>query len=93
VDPVTVRLVVRGRVQGVGFRWWVRETAERLGLEGWVRNRRDGAVELVASGPSEAVARLAEACWQGPAGAAVLSVDRRAAQAERFAGFEQRATL
>jgi acylphosphatase len=93
VEPVTVRLIIRGRVQGVGFRWWVRQTAERLGLEGWVRNRRDGAVELVASGPAEAVERLAEACWQGPPGAAILSVDRSAAEAEPLAGFEQRATL
>jgi len=93
VDRVTVRLVIRGRVQGVGFRWWARELAERLGLEGWVRNRTDGAVELVASGPAEAVERLAEACWRGPSGAAVRTVDRRDAEPEPFAGFEQRTSL
>jgi len=92
VARVTVRLVIRGRVQGVGFRWWAREEAERLALEGWVRNRADGTVELVASGAAEAVEELAQACWRGPFAARVTSVQRWSAAPEPFAGFEQRPT-
>ena len=60
------RVVVRGRVQGVGFRAFVEDTAERLGLEGWVRNRRDGTVEAVFAGPKQAVTAALEACRAGP---------------------------
>ena len=49
------RLVVKGLVQGVGFRWFAREQAESLGLSGWVRNREDGAVEAEAEGPAGAL--------------------------------------
>lgn len=59
-------LVVRGRVQGVGFRWHVCETARDLGLTGWVRNCADGSVEAVAEGPEERLAQLADACREGP---------------------------
>ena len=68
-------VVVRGRVQGVGFRMFVEDTAERLNLEGWVRNRRDGSVEAVFAGPDEAVAAAVEACRKGPRGSLVESVD------------------
>lgn len=67
----TVAAVIRGRVQGVGYRYWTRERAERLGLSGHVRNRPDGAVEAVFSGTPEAVATMLEACRQGPPGARV----------------------
>ena len=60
------RVVVHGRVQGVGFRAFVEDTAERLGLEGWVRNRRDGTVETVFAGPEQAVTAALEACRTGP---------------------------
>ena len=59
-------VVVRGRVQGVGFRMFVEETAERLGLEGWVRNRRDGTVEAVFAGAEQAVTAALDACRAGP---------------------------
>jgi acylphosphatase len=68
-------VVVRGRVQGVGYRAWTEETALRLGLEGFVRNRRDGAVEAVFSGTDDAVAEMIAACRSGPPGAAVGAVD------------------
>src|SRR5262245_12961592 len=64
-------LMIRGRVQGVGFRAWIEYTALERGLEGWVRNRRDGAVEAVIAGPAAAVAAMIEACRQGPPGARV----------------------
>jgi acylphosphatase len=59
-------VVIHGRVQGVGFRAFVEDTAERLGLEGWVRNRRDGTVEAVFAGPEQAVAAALEASRAGP---------------------------
>ena len=68
-------VVVHGRVQGVGFRMFVDDTAERLNLEGWVRNRRDGSVEAVFAGPDEAVGAAVEACRKGPRGSRVESVE------------------
>ncbi|MBV8407073.1 MAG: acylphosphatase [Alphaproteobacteria bacterium] len=69
------RLVVTGRVQGVGYRDWVMERAERLGLSGWVRNRIDGSVEAVIVGEDDAVGRMVEACRRGPPAARVDAVD------------------
>ncbi|TMJ04190.1 MAG: acylphosphatase [Alphaproteobacteria bacterium] len=68
-------VVVHGRVQGVGFRMWAEDLAERLGLEGWVRNRRDGSVEAVFAGPEQAVRAAIDACREGPRGARVETVD------------------
>jgi acylphosphatase len=68
-------VVVRGRVQGVGFRMFVEDTAAPLNLEGWVRNKRDGSVEAVFAGPDEAVSAAVEACRKGPRGSLVESVD------------------
>ena len=73
-DERTVRVSVRGRVQGVWFRGWAVEEAHALGLSGWVRNRRDGSVELRMTGPGEAVARMIAACWRGPRAARVTDV-------------------
>jgi acylphosphatase len=69
------RVVVRGRVQGVGFRWFVREHARALRLAGWVRNRVDGMVELEVEGPAEGVAELLGFVAEGPDGAVVAAVD------------------
>lgn len=57
---------MRGRVQGVFFRAWTAEEARALGLSGWVRNRRDGSVEAVFSGPPAAVEAMLERCRGGP---------------------------
>jgi acylphosphatase len=70
-------VVVHGHVQGVGFRWFVRERARRLGLEGTVRNRDDGAVEVEASGVSTAVHALRALLLEGPPGARVERLDER----------------
>jgi acylphosphatase len=67
----TVHLEVIGKVQGVGFRWFVREAARRAGLAGWVRNRDDGRVEIAAAGPDGAIAALVAAARAGPPGARV----------------------
>ena len=68
-------VVARGRVQGVGYRAFVEDAALRLGLEGWVRNRRDGTVEAVFSGDDDVVDRIVEACRRGPSAAYVDGVD------------------
>jgi acylphosphatase len=72
-----VHVVVLGRVQGVFFRASVVERARDLGLRGWVRNRADGAVELVAEGDEAQVANLVAWCHQGPPAACVERVDVR----------------
>ena len=66
---------VEGRVQGVGFRHFVRTNARRYGLVGWVRNLWDGRVEAEAEGPQEDVERLIEACRKGPGTAYVTDVE------------------
>jgi acylphosphatase len=93
MSHVAVRLVIRGRVQGVGYRWWARGLARRLKLSGWVRNRSDGAVELLAAGSPAAVEHLVEACRQGPNSAEVASVERFEADGADLDGFEERPTL
>jgi len=70
-----IRLVtMRGRVQGVGFRAFVEFHATGLDLEGWVRNRRDGSVEAVFSGPAEAIEAMIALCRQGPSAAHVAAL-------------------
>lgn len=70
-----VAVVIRGRVQGVGYRMWTRDEARRLGLSGHVRNRADGAVEAVFAGSEQAVGTMIENCRKGPRGARVDDVD------------------
>lgn len=73
------RLIISGRVQGVGFRAWLAEQASALGLDGWVRNRIDGRVEALVSGTPDAVEELARACRRGPRLAQVTDIiDERA---------------
>jgi acylphosphatase len=68
---VSVRLRIQGRVQGVWYRGWVVAEAQELGLSGWVRNRRDGSVEALISGPEPAVRAMIERCRRGPSAARV----------------------
>jgi acylphosphatase len=86
--PQRLEAVVRGQVQGVGFRWFVTRQAALLGLTGWVANRPDGSVEVVAEGPADALDGLQGLLAGGPAGARVERVEtsRGAAQGdlERF---------
>jgi acylphosphatase len=74
-----IHLMVVGKVQGVGFRWFVREMATELELSGWVRNTPDGDVELVASGDEATLEQLASAVGRGPVGARVTEVRQLAA--------------
>jgi acylphosphatase len=73
--PSRVSAAVFGRVQGVGFRWFVRDLAQDLGLVGWVCNRTDGAVELVAEGGPRQLEALIAELRRGPRGAVVTRVD------------------
>jgi acylphosphatase len=88
-----VRVRIEGRVQGVWFRAWTVQEATRRGLSGWVRNRRDGSVEAVLSGPADKVDDMIAACHRGPPAAAVSAVTQTAEAEQPAAGqFEQRAT-
>jgi acylphosphatase len=83
----TVRLIITGRVQGVGYRMWAERTASALGIRGWVRNRADGSVELLAIGEDDAVAQLIEACKRGPRHADVSGVSVSDASDDGSVGF------
>ena len=74
------RYIVRGRVQGVGFRWFVDHEARQLGLAGWVRNNIDGTVELLAMGNEQQLATLKRRLQQGPRAARVDEVQELAAE-------------
>jgi acylphosphatase len=78
------RFLVRGRVQGVGFRWFVEREADLLGIAGWVRNNQDGSVEVLAIGASEQLAQLRARLREGPRAARVDGVDE--SEAEPVAG-------
>lgn len=71
----TVKVIIRGRVQGVGFRDWTERQARQAGLAGYVRNRRDGNVELVISGNEAQIAAMLELCRKGPRFAAVSDLE------------------
>jgi len=88
-DEVTLRLSIRGRVQGVWFRESMRREAERLALRGWVCNCPDGSVEAVVQGPREAVDEIVRWAGRGPEHARVSAVEVSEADGD-FAGFEKR---
>jgi acylphosphatase len=71
----TVKVIIRGRVQGVGFRDWIERQARQAGLSGYVRNRREGTVELVIAGSEAQVAAMLEQCRKGPRLAAVRELE------------------
>ncbi|HZH52999.1 MAG TPA: acylphosphatase [Microvirga sp.] len=92
----TLHVIIRGRVQGVGYRAWTHHQAQLHGLSGWVRNRRDGSVEAVFAGPSDLVDVMLKACRQGPRGAVVEAVEEVEASQEASAPlrtFEVRDTV
>jgi acylphosphatase len=72
---VARRFLIAGRVQGVGFRFFVQDHASLEGVHGYVRNLEDGRVEAVIEGDEEAVTRIERALWRGPASARVESID------------------
>ena len=88
-----IRVVVTGRVQGVGYRDWTQAVARQLGLGGWVRNRRDDTVEAVFAGEAATVDRMVAACRRGPSLARVDAVEVLPADAADIPeGFTRRPT-
>ncbi|MGO4667794.1 acylphosphatase [Bosea sp. 2RAB26] len=73
---MNLHLIISGRVQGVGYRQWFCARARAAGVAGWVRNRADGTVEAVVSGPSDIIETLAADAFDGPPGAGVQDIDR-----------------
>ncbi len=92
MPAAAVRLIITGRVQGVGFRAWTRREARRRSLRGWVRNRTDGSVEALLIGAQDAVEMLAEACRRGPGIARVEAVARFPAEDDGSPDFSERPT-
>lgn len=92
-NNITKHLRIFGRVQGVYYRAWSIETATEFGLTGWVRNRKDGSVEAVATGPKDVVERFIAACYQGPDRADVETVQASDGIDEDLKIFEFRETV
>lgn len=87
---MTRRLIVTGRVQGVGYRDWTVGAARGLGLSGWVRNRPEGSVEILADGPEAAIEALVRQCREGPPAARVDDVEVTASDEQTESGFRHR---
>jgi acylphosphatase len=85
----SIRLIIQGRVQGVSYRYWTVTEATARGLDGWVRNRRDGSVEALVSGPAAAVGEMVEACRRGPRAARVSDIDLHEETTRAERGFRQ----
>jgi acylphosphatase len=84
---------IEGRVQQVGYRWWAANEARRLGVAGWVRNRHNGSVEVLAIGEPATVEAFAAACASGPPGAAVYEMRRAPAEDDGSRGFDPKPTV
>jgi acylphosphatase len=84
---IAKRLVIAGRVQGVGYRDWMTRKARELGIDGWVRNRPDGTVEALIAGDVASVEELARLCRRGPRMAEVASIDEDLADLPEEPGF------
>ncbi len=82
MSDVIHHIIVRGKVQGVGYRAWIEGEAVARNLAGWARNRKDGTVEAVLAGPEDAVAAMIAKCEYGPGMARVTAVDTETASAD-----------
>jgi acylphosphatase len=92
-DTLSLRVIIEGRVQGVWFRGWAIEQARARRLDGWVRNRSDGSVEALFSGPPDAVAAMVQACRRGPPAALVTALRQAVSDAPGEKGFRSLPTL
>ena len=81
------RYIVRGRVQGVGFRWYVQQAADSIGVKGYTRNLDDGSVEVYAIGSAEQLSDLCGRLWKGPRMSDVRGVDEEEAALEKSSSF------
>lgn len=89
----TVQVRIEGRVQGVGFRAFIEMNADELGLEGWVRNRRDGSVEALFQGTPDVVENMLQRCQEGPPSSSVTRVEPIGEGVGVFESFEVRPTV
>ncbi|WP_375397363.1 acylphosphatase [uncultured Sphingomonas sp.] len=89
---VMQRLLVSGRIHQVGYRNWTVKTAQALGVTGWIRNRNDGRIEILACGEPDAVTALIDACRQGPPQARVDHVEAVPEEGRPVKGFTKRFT-
>jgi len=87
-----IHVMITGRVQGVGFRWWVVKEAKHLGLNGWVRNRLDGSVEAIFSGEDTVINEIIERCWSGPIDAVVTNIKSNDVEKPSIKGFSYLST-
>ncbi len=92
-ETTSLRLRIEGYVQAVGYRNFVIGEANKLGLNGWIRNRSNGTVEAVASGPTKAVEALVQACMRGPEGSRVENVELAKADPPTEQGFHRRSSI
>ncbi|MEI9929907.1 MAG: acylphosphatase [Rhizomicrobium sp.] len=92
-DLTSVRLRVEGYVQAVGYRNFILQEAARLNLDGWVRNRSDGTVEILASGDTKNIEALVAASMRGPAGSKIKNVEIHDAEPPVEKGFNRRPSL
>ncbi len=93
MTEIARRIMVQGRVQGVGYRYWAISLARQWAIRGWVRNRRDGTVEILCIGPVTAVETFTEQCSEGPASARVIDVAIFPASDDGSLGFDSRPTM
>ena len=92
-DITALRFRIEGFVQAVGYRNYVIEEANRLGLDGWVRNRSDGTVEALACGPTKMIEAFFTVCAKGPPGSRVANVEMHRAEPPAEKGFKRRPSL
>ncbi|MCE9522827.1 MAG: acylphosphatase [Alphaproteobacteria bacterium] len=92
-ETTIFRLRIKGRVQGVGYREWAMAEALSRGLDGWIRNRSDGSVEILVAGPDETIKDMLGACTQGPPEAQVENIDIKNETDPPPAGFARKPTL
>ena len=93
-DVSRLHLMISGRVQGVGYRWWFQNRAMEIGLSGWVRNRTNGAVEAEIQGTPDQLETLVRSAWQGPPLAKVVLIDRTSIEpVTGETGFSRRNTV
>ena len=84
----TVKLKIIGRVQGVGFRFWVKVQAQKLKINGYAKNLRDGSVEILASGNKTKIKELEKICNEGPSNAYIKSINLQTKNYVNFKGFD-----
>jgi acylphosphatase len=92
-ELTSLRLRVEGFVQAVGYRHFAIEEATKLGLDGWIRNRADGTVEILVSGATKVVEAFVAAAMRGPAGSKVKNVELHNAEPPEEKGFHRRSSV